>query len=296
MVVMNGLISIILPIYNVEKYIRHCLECIICQSYKNLQIICIIDGSSDNSENICKEFAKKDSRFEIIMQKNCGCAVARNNALKYVKGSYICFIDPDDYVNKTYIESLYKAITINASDIALAKMIRIKGKSKKIRTHFNSEKKYSTHSEIFAVAECPPDYGVVNKMYRTELIKQNNILFETNCLWCDDVRFCVEAFLAAKSIVTVPDAIYYYIKRVGSISHSKVSYQKQLQRFRIRSAAVKNIIAHNVHIPPKELFVTKLVYSFFSVPLFSIRKNIKNNRIIVLLFGILPILKKEEND
>ena len=116
----TSVVSVIIPIYNVEKYLCRCLDSVVGQTYKDLQIICVIDGSTDSCKEICSKYSAVDGRIEIISQPNSGCARARNNALKKAKGQYICFIDPDDYVGQNYIESLVRAVQKYDADIALA--------------------------------------------------------------------------------------------------------------------------------------------------------------------------------
>ncbi len=106
----NPLISIIIPIYQVEKYLVRCLESIINQTYENIEIILVDDGSKDNCPQICDEYMKKDKRIKVIHKKNGGLSDARNKGLETIKGSYVTFVDSDDYVEKDYIEYLYKLI------------------------------------------------------------------------------------------------------------------------------------------------------------------------------------------
>ncbi len=109
----TDLISIIVPVYNVEKYIRKCIDSILNQTYINLEIILIDDGSLDNSGKICDEYAKNDKRIIVIHKKNGGLSEARNTGLDIAKGKYVCFIDSDDYVEKDYVEFLYKILIDN---------------------------------------------------------------------------------------------------------------------------------------------------------------------------------------
>lgn len=104
----DKLITIIIPVYNVEKYLRECIDSVIAQTYKNLEIILVDDGSIDKSGEICDEYSKKDSRIRVIHKKNGGLSDARNVALDIAKGEYIGFIDSDDYIEKDMFETLYK--------------------------------------------------------------------------------------------------------------------------------------------------------------------------------------------
>ena len=114
---MNELISVIVPIYNVEKYLERCLDSIIKQTYKNLDIILVDDGSIDNSTKICDEYVKKDSRIKVIHKENGGLSDARNVGIDNSDGKYICFIDSDDYIELDMIENLYDGIVKNNANI-----------------------------------------------------------------------------------------------------------------------------------------------------------------------------------
>lgn len=103
----NLLVSIIVPVYNVEKYLKKCVQSIINQTYKNLEIILVDDGSSDNSGKICDEFAQKDNRIKVIHKINGGQADARNKALDIMNGEWVSFVDSDDFIDKFHIENLY---------------------------------------------------------------------------------------------------------------------------------------------------------------------------------------------
>ena len=107
---MDELISIIVPIYNVEKYLRQCLDSIMNQTYQNFECLLINDGSPDNSANICREYVDKDSRFKYFEKENGGVSSARNLGIEYSKGEYITFIDSDDWVDSDYLELLYMKI------------------------------------------------------------------------------------------------------------------------------------------------------------------------------------------
>ena len=121
----NDMISIIIPIYNVEKYLEKCLDSILNQTYKNLEIILIDDGSTDNSPNICNSYCEKDKRIKIIHKNNEGVSSARNKGIELSKGKYIVFIDSDDYVSNEHIEVLYDCIISNNVDLVISNLIDI---------------------------------------------------------------------------------------------------------------------------------------------------------------------------
>ena len=125
-------VSVIVPVYNVEKYLRQCLDSIINQTLKEIEILCINDGSTDSSPEILKEYEEKDSRIKIINKKNAGLSAARNQGLELAKGEYVSFIDSDDWINETFCEALYTAAKKYDSDIAIKKKSLQKTPIKKI--------------------------------------------------------------------------------------------------------------------------------------------------------------------
>lgn len=286
------LVSIILPIYNVEKYLHKSLDAIVSQSYKNLEIICVIDGSPDNSIEICKKFASSDSRIKIIEHANCGCAKSRNKAIDIASGDYLCFIDPDDYVNSCYIQKLVEAGEKYNADVVSAETIRVGRYNLKKRMNFSGVKKYENKNDIFKSQVCPPDYNVINKMFRADMVRKNAIKFQENVSWCDDVSFCLEALFYSKCVVTVEDAVYYYVKRTDSIVHSQPTKERQLERFNVQSSAMKFLIENGISVPEKEYVITKRVVSLGFFPLLRVRVDVRANKEIYLLFGVIPIYAK----
>ena len=125
---MKDLISVIIPVYNVEKYLKKCLDSVINQTYKNLEIILVDDGSSDKSGLICDEYTKLDKRIKVVHKKNEGLSSARNTGLDIAKGKYISFIDSDDFVSIYMYEIMYKEIIKNNRDIVIARHIYFKNK------------------------------------------------------------------------------------------------------------------------------------------------------------------------
>ena len=144
-------------------------------------------------------------------------------------------------------------------------------------------------------AECPPNYMVVNKLYKASLIAENALSFEEGLAWCDDIRFCVESLLMAKSIVCVEEAVYYYVKRRGSIVGQRRSLEMQRQRFMVRSRAVRDILARGASVSGAETVVTKLQYTFLRIPIMRVRVDFKTHMQHWLLFGFIPIYSRAAN-
>ena len=145
---MDDLISIIIPVYRVEKYLEECLNSVINQTYANLEIILIDDGSPDRCGQICDEYAKKDERIEVIHQENQGVSNARNHGIEMAKGKYITFIDSDDYLEQDYIKYLYDEITKFNADISICGTIDIDEKNNILKRSKKFEKTLNLQDAI----------------------------------------------------------------------------------------------------------------------------------------------------
>lgn len=210
-------ISVIVPIYNVEDYLHRCVDSIINQTYTNLEIILVDDGSPDNCLKICDEYAKKDSRIKVVHKKNGGLSDARNAGLEIATGEYIGFVDSDDYISLYFYEKLMNVIKVSGSDIVECGV-----------------KKFTENNEINDVENSKLDFKIFNKFEAMQNLIMNKILSVTvwNKLYKKDVidklRFKVGktnednfftylAFDNANKISKLDDELYYYLQRENSI-------------------------------------------------------------------------------
>lgn len=213
-------VSVIVPIYNVEKYLAKCLDSLTNQTLKNIEIICINDGSKDRSAKILAEYSKKDSRIITINQKNLGLCIARNNGIDIAKGKYIGFVDSDDYIDLDFYEKLYNSATKNKCDIAACGIIRfnkIKGKK-----YLKLKKEIITKNfkEKCKILDIPEKCYVWNKIYLREKINKYNIRFKENILY-EDLYFTPEVLDKFETLITVPKTYYHYRKNPNSIVYTK---------------------------------------------------------------------------
>ena len=185
----KGLISIIVPVYNIEKYLPRCIDSILDQTYKNWEAIFVNDGSTDNSLKILEEYKKRDERIKIIDKKNAGSGAARNDGIENSRGEYVAFLDSDDWYEKNFLEKLYNNLTENNSDVAMCnpKMTYDDiSKNKKINTYFFNEIELNkTPEKILGILAMPV---VWNKLYKKDIIVKNKIKFP-NYSFCEDVEF-----------------------------------------------------------------------------------------------------------
>ena len=202
----------------VEKYLKKCIDSIINQTYKNIEIILVDDGSSDNCGKICDEYAKKDERIKVIHKKNGGLSDARNSGLDIATGEYICFVDSDDHISNTYVEKLLSAALKNHADIVACNFLYI---DEKDRTWIKKEKKEKLYSsseaikDIFTTSQ-NTEIMVWNKIYKTRLFIDNNIKFPFGKIHEDNFT-TYKLYDKANCIYLINDKLYYYLQRDNSI-------------------------------------------------------------------------------
>lgn len=226
---MNPLISIIIPVFNVEKYIEKCVNSLLDQTYKNIEIILINDGSADNSGAVCESLAKKDSRIVVLHQNNSGVSAARNNGLDVMKGEFVTFVDSDDYVDSQFIECLYNALSINNADIATCGHYRVEfdGSLKKIYHLSDNPEEIICMSgkdsiiNIFYEKICSASSG--SKLYKRELFK--NLRFP-DYIMGEDTFVVYHTFKDSTLIAHTNKPLYYYVQHSDSVTNNKSNFFK----------------------------------------------------------------------
>lgn len=213
---MNPLISVIVPIYNVEKYLARCVDSIVNQTYKNLEIILIDDGSPDRCPQMCDDYAEKDSRIKVVHKKNGGLSDARNAGMAVATGEYISFIDSDDYVSDDFFECLLDVMNKENSDIVECSVVKFYEDNR--FDEFSDDlsvKTYDTQDAMSAlIAENPFHQHVWNKLYKTELVK--DIPYAVGKL-NEDEFWTYQVFGRANKVSKLNKTMYYYFQRNSSI-------------------------------------------------------------------------------
>ncbi|MBX9136408.1 MULTISPECIES: glycosyltransferase [unclassified Clostridium] len=229
-----NLISIIVPVYNVEKYLEKCIESILNQTYENIEIILVDDGSTDNSLNICNFYASKDKRIKVIHQENRGVSYARNVGLNLAKGDYIGFVDSDDYIEDNMYEILINDILENDSDISICGF-------KQLTLDNNIIFNYGTNKKIVLSKEKALEgfisdkfikefmYAPWNKLYKRSIV--TNVKFRTDLRIGEDLLFVFECLEKSNKISLYDTCKYNYINRENSLMTSKFS-EKRLDYIR----------------------------------------------------------------
>ena len=215
------LVSIVVPVYNVEKYINKCIESVIQQTYKNWELILVDDNSNDNSYQICCEYSKKDKRIRCLKNTAKGVSNARNFGICNVQGEWILFIDSDDEIKEDTVEKLLKDsngydIIVGGYEIA-----------NEINDTLNTYRPDEFQGDITNFCKTIDKYtsaipymkGPWCKLFKTEIVKKNNILFPPNMSYGEDVCFVYDYLRVAKKIRIISDVVYVYYVRGKSLSH-----------------------------------------------------------------------------
>lgn len=212
----NKLISIIVPVYNIEAYLPRCLDTLVCQTYQNIEIILVDDGSTDKSGAICDEFANKDSRVFVIHQTNMKLWAARNSGLRIAHGDYIMFVDGDDYIHLQLLELLYIAINQNQGyDLAIANCVGTNSLDENT-SKFLTEIRYEELSRKQLLSNMPSFQIIQVKLYKKELL-ENTYFREYE--YGEDYDFITRVFLKTNKAIWLHHCLYYYFQRESSAMH-----------------------------------------------------------------------------
>lgn len=212
-------ISVILPVYNVEGYVTRCLDSIAAQTYWNIEIIAVDDGSLDHSGRLCEAYAAKEKRLQVVrFPVNRGPSAARNEGVRRAQGRYICFVDADDYIEPELLQKLYENLLENGADVSAcgADGLPIKDGPAAV---------YSQREAVRCLAKGTP-FNLVpwGKLYRAELVK--NCPFDERVFYSEDLLFLYQLFKQVQKLSYLPDRLYHYVCREGSQMQSGISGRK----------------------------------------------------------------------
>lgn len=281
-------VSVIVPVYNVEKYLKRCLDSLINQTLSDIDIICINDGSKDSSLQILEQYAQKDSRIVIYNQENSGLSVARNTGLEHASGEYIGFVDSDDWVDLDFYEKLYNSAKNNNADIAVADFIREHPNKKPKRLKLKEEKIYTTPEDKFMICKVHREGCVWNKIYRTEFIHSINLKFVPK-MYYEDRDFTIRSLYFSKKLVTTPNTYYRYFVNPKSIVNKKRNNIQDEHYILVRQQVLQFIKEHNIKVPDGLYKAEIYRYKLFGKTLFTIKESINSK--YIFLFGKIQIFK-----
>lgn len=221
----SKLISVIIPVYNVEEYISKCVDSVLAQTYKNIEVILVDDGSLDNCPQICDYYVKKDSRIKVVHKKNAGLSSARNIGIEVSKGELISFIDSDDYISDDMLEKLYLALFSNGADLAMCNVVRVDSEGNVIGSNHVLEDTVMGKTQAFdSLMTGIADYVIAcNKLYKREIF--DTLRYPEGRIHEDE--FVIHrVFDQCEKIAVISDIGYYYLKHSGTITASAFSVKR----------------------------------------------------------------------
>ena len=307
-------VSIILCVYKGEQYIRECIDSVLRQTYKNIELLIVDDGSPDNCPSICDEYAKKDSRVRIIHKKNAGLGFARNTGLANVTGDYVTFIDQDDWMAKNCIERLYETAESTRSELVVCGLYRYFSENRIIEiketfeqvSYINEDvKKYCLAPIIGADEENPIDVEremcVFRNLYRKNLIDQIGAKFESEREYLsDDLFFNLRYISSCIKATIIPDCLYYYRANETSMTAklSENEYAKDEALYlKAKEIAEEKGVTELLGNRLERMFLTKVRRTLILVVASSMSKRAKlkeihrilNETVLVDVFKWYPI-------
>lgn len=246
----GDLISVVVPVYNIEKYLDRCVKSIVEQTYSKLQIILVDDGSKDGSAALCDRWQEKDERIEVYHKENGGAFTARNLGITKAVGEWIIFIDGDDYLELEMLERMHQSAIETDSDAAICSFFSESPDTKEITTIVNIPGGYfavvngiaAAHSILDRSVPCNVDVVAWNKLFRREIIEKNQLRFPKHCP-ADDMWFTAMLFPELKRCVLLNDAYYHYIlDREGANTSSANRYQLRFlqDEFEVREEIIEH--------------------------------------------------------
>lgn len=233
------LVSIIVPVYNAANHIARCVDSIRKQTYPNIEIILLNDGSSDVSLQVCQMYAGVDERIRLISRENQGVSATRNEGIRLARGRYLQFADSDDYLAPDATEQLVRAAQQHEADLVIAPFYRVKPSGRADEEGANKRDKvalsgflapgFYDKTEFAAHLMDQPAsffYGVMwNKLYRRELVLEKGIACSDELDWCEDLLFNLEYIRHAERFASVSSPVYYYVKNPGSLVATRVRFR-----------------------------------------------------------------------
>ena len=230
------LVSIIVPIYNGEKSIERCLRSIQNQSYQNIEVLVVNDGSTDHTDRVIRRYAEGDKRFHYIKKENSGVSHSRNLAMQKAQGEYFQFVDGDDWLVKNATEEFVKTALQYDCDMVICDYYRVRGRTIMERGDIDAGTVItrSKYAEYMMKAPANFYYGVLwNKFFRADIIRTFGITCSTELNWCEDFQFNLEYLQYVGKVGVLKKSLYYYVKTKGSLVDTQVNFQQSIRTKRI---------------------------------------------------------------
>lgn len=227
---MSGpLVSLIVPVYNAAPYLSNCLDSVQAQTYRELEVLLVNDGSADASPDICRSYVRSDSRFRLIDKPNTGVSDSRNRALDLASGKYLQFLDSDDWLPADAAQLLVHSAETTGADLTLGHFYRVVGDRVAQQGHIKKEQVLTRREFAEEMMRAPANYyyGVLwNKLYRRSIIEARRLRFAPDVSWCEDFLFNLNYIEYVRLVSALPKPVYYYRKREDSLVNSGISLRR----------------------------------------------------------------------
>ena len=226
------LVTLIIPVYNAERYLRRCLDSVAAQTFTDMEVLLMNDGSTDGSLAICKEYEERDLRFHTIDKENSGVSNTRNIAMKLARGMYLQFLDSDDWITPDATRLFVRAAEEYGCDMVISDFYRVVGERLSPKGDIEEEGVLTREEFAAHMMENPADfyYGVLwNKLYRRDIVEEHKLRMDTDISWCEDFMFNLEYIRYAKVFYALHAPIYYYVKRKGSLASQGINISKTVK-------------------------------------------------------------------
>lgn len=286
---MEPKVSVIIPVYNVEPFLARCLDSVVGQTLREIEIVCVDDGSPDRSIDILRRYAAGDNRIRVISQENRGLGGARNRGFDAATGEYILFVDSDDWIDPAYCERLYEAARATGADVACASMLKIRPSYSKWTVRYTQRAEVADAVEKFRVCRCPPDFYVMNKLLRREMLLRLGLRFRERVCY-EDVEYTMRVLGEGGRLVTVPDVVYRYMVNGASITKSRQTPKKQQDRYLAHKALVAYADVHGIPLDARFRRITRRKYDRWGLTWLKIKEC--GDRSTWRLFDLIPIWSK----
>ena len=239
------MISIIVPIYKVEKYLPRCVDSILFQSYRDIDLILVDDGSPDNCGAICDAYAERDGRITVVHQRNSGVSAARNAGLAHAKGNWIGFVDPDDFVAPEMYEDMMNAVNVTGAELGICgyHYVDESGQIDQQRIYPAAGNEVLTQKELMSrFSDMPPSVrlGVVNKLFCREIL--SGLRFSEGLHSSEDVLFLTEYALRVSNAVVVHKPLYMNTVRMGSATHGGLKIDSLADSFMVHDKMYETVV------------------------------------------------------
>ncbi len=269
---MNDLISVIVPIYNSEKYLNRCVTSILNQTYENLEILLINDGSKDSSLDICYSFKNKDKRIKVINKENEGVSLTRNVGIKNSTGKYLMFVDSDDYLHNAYIEEMYTYLRENKLDMVISSMTFVDENYDFLRTYsYKSENVILNFNDITeSIIKTSYFNSVCKIIVSSKIVKENKMTFNKELKFGEDLLFSYNLLQTVQNFGYLDFPGYYYLQNSSSATHK--NSMEVVNKYIADNKYVYNIIRQHIQ---DDVLINNKLFTKYNFALLKFIKSVK---------------------